>query len=71
MKQVEKKIFYEYFLSKINQLENEYILLNNNMSKKGYRNCDPVDFLELMIIKNKLNYTIQNYYELKTLLHLK
>lgn len=57
--------FYEYFQARINNLENEYITLNNNMRRKSYKYCDPVDFLELMIIKNELDYTIRIYTELK------
>lgn len=70
MRQNELIIFYEYFTTKINQLENEYTVLNNNMSKRNYKNCDALDFLELMLIKTKLDYTIQIYYELKTMLRL-
>ena len=70
MREREKILFYEYFSTKINQLENEYIQLNNNMSRKRYKNCDEVDFLELMLIKKKLDFTIQIYQELKTILGL-
>lgn len=70
MRQNELIIFYEYFTTKINQLENEYIELNNNMCRRNYKNCDEVDFLELMLIKKKLDFTIQIYYELKIMLHL-
>lgn len=70
MRQNELIIFYEYFTTKLNQLENEYIQLNNNMCRKNYINCDPVDFLELMLIKDELDYTVKIYYELKFLLRL-
>lgn len=70
MRERELILFYEYFSTKINQLENEYIQLNNNMSRKRYKNCDEVDFLELMLIKKKLDFTIQIYQELKTILGL-
>lgn len=68
MRDKEKKKFHEFFLARINILENEYITLNNNMSRKSYKYCDPVDFLELMIIKNELNYTIMIYNALKSYL---
>ena len=70
MRKRELILFYEYFLARINKLENEYIVINNNMRRKSYKYCDPVDFLELMIIKNELDYTIEIYYELKMLLNL-
>ncbi len=70
MREREKILFYEYFSTKLNQLENEYIQVNNNMSRKSYRNCDEIDFLDLMLIKKKLDFTIQIYYELQTLLNL-
>ena len=70
MRQNELILFFEYFSTKINQLENDYIQLNNNMSRRNYKNCDELDFLELMLIKKKLDFTIQIYYELKVLLHL-
>ena len=41
------------------------MVFNNMMRRKSYKYCDPVDFLELMIIKNELDYTIQIYSELK------
>ncbi len=63
-------MIYEYFLSKINKLENNYTVINNNMRRKSYKYCDPVDFLDLMIIKNELDYTIKIYYDLKILLGL-
>lgn len=68
MRDKEIKKFHEFFLARINILENEYIQLNNNMSRKNYKYCDPVDFLELMIIKNELNYTIMIYNALKSYL---
>ena len=68
MRHKEKEKFHEFFLARINILENEYTILNNNMSIKSYKYCDPVDFLELMIIKNELNYTIMIYNALKTYL---
>ena len=70
MREREKILFYEYFSTKLNQLENEYTQVNNNMSRKSYRNCDEIDFLDLMLIKKKLDSTIQIYYELQTLLNL-
>ena len=70
MKQVEKIIIYEYFLARINRLENEYELRLRNMGVKSFRYCDELDFLELMIIKNELNYTISMYQELQMLLKL-
>lgn len=71
MKLTEKIKLYEYFLNRINNLENEYIQVNNNMRVKEYANCDALDFLELMLLKTKLEYTIQMYYELRMLLNLK
>lgn len=71
MKQTELILFYEYFLSKINNLENEYIQVNNNMCVKNYTNCDALDFLELMLLRTKIEYTIQMFYELRMLLNLK
>lgn len=71
MKQIEKLFFYEYFLNRINELENEYIQVNNNMRVKDYANCDALDFLELMLLKTKLEYTIKIYKELRMLLNLK
>lgn len=68
MREKEKEKFHEFFQSCINNLENDYITLNNNMSRKSYINCDPVDFLELMLVKNELNYTIMIYNALKTYL---
>ena len=70
MRHRELLLFYEYFLNRINKLENDYIVINNNMRRKSYKYCDPVDFLELMILKNELDYTIQIYYELKMLFNL-
>lgn len=58
------------FLSRLNKVENDYILINNNMRRKSYRYCDPLDFLELMLIKCELNYTVQIYQELKALLNI-
>lgn len=71
MKLTEKIKLYEYFLNRINNLENEYIQVNNNMRVKEYANCDALDFLELMLLKTKLEYTLQIYYELRMLLNLK
>ena len=71
MKLTEKIKLYEYFLNRINNLENEYIQVNNNMRVKEYANCDALDFLELMLLKTKLEYTVQIYYELRMLLNLK
>lgn len=71
MKLTEKIKLYEYFLNRINNLENEYIQVNNNMRVKEYANCDALDFLELMLLKTKLEYTVQMYYELRMLLNLK
>lgn len=70
MKQTELILFYEYFLARINILENDYIQLNNNMRTKSYRYCDELDFLELMLAKVKLDYTIKIFNDLKMLLHL-
>ena len=70
MIQKEKIMIYEYFLSKINKLECDYITLNNNMRVKSYKLCDEVDFLELMLIKSQLDYTLQIFYEFKTMLNL-
>ena len=70
MRQSELMLFYEYFLSRINILENDYIQLNNNMRTKSYRYCDELDFLELMLAKSKLDYTIKIFNDLKLLLHL-
>ena len=71
MKRTELILFYEYFTSKINKLENDYTQINNNMRKKDYKYCDELDFLDLMLIKNQLKYTIQIYFELRLLLKLK
>ena len=71
MKQKELMLFYEYFLSRINKLENDYIQINNNMCKKNYKNCDEIDFLELMLLKKQLQFTLQTFYELRILLNLK
>ena len=71
MKKSELILIYEYFSSKINKLENDYIQVNNNMRKKDYKNCDELDFLDLMLIKKQLEYTIQMFYELKMLLNIK
>lgn len=70
MKQTELMIFYEYFLSRITHLENTYDLVNRNMRIKDYKNCDEVDFLDLMLVKNELDYTITIFNELKQLLKL-
>lgn len=66
----EKTLFYEYFFAKITALENEYILVNNNMRRKSYRLCDPVDFLELMLLKSNLDFLISLYEELSNYLKL-
>ena len=71
MKKSELILIYEYFNSKINKLENDYIQVNNNMRKKDYKNCDELDFLDLMLIKKQLEYTIQMFYELRMLLNLR
>lgn len=71
MKQAEIILFYEYFLSRINNLENEYIQVNNNMRVKDYANCDALDFLELMLLRKEIEYTIKMFYELRILLNLK
>ncbi|MEE1155533.1 MAG: hypothetical protein UH241_10310 [Acutalibacteraceae bacterium] len=71
MKQAEIILFYEYFLSRINNLENEYIQVNNNMRVKDYANCDALDFLELMLLRKEIEYTIKMFYELRMLLNLK
>lgn len=65
MRQNELILFYEYFTTRINHLENDYIQLNNNMRVKDYRYCDELDFLELMLVKKQLEYTIQMFYELR------
>lgn len=70
MKQSEKIIFYEYFLARINKLENDYELRLRNMRVKDYKYCDELDFLDLMTIKNELDYTISMYQELQLLLKL-
>lgn len=70
MKQIEKVFFYNYFLNRITYLEEQYELVNRNMRVKSYKNCDEVDFLDLMIIKNELDYTIRIFNELKALLRL-
>ena len=70
MRQNELILFYEYFTTRINHLENDYIQLNNNMRVKDYRYCDELDFLELMLVKKQLEYTIQMFYELRILLNL-
>ena len=66
----EKTLYYEYFIAKITALENEYILVNNNMRRKSYRLCDEVDFLELMMLKSKLDFLISLYQELSNYLKL-
>ncbi|MEE0265938.1 MAG: hypothetical protein UD936_09970 [Acutalibacteraceae bacterium] len=71
MKKSELILFYEYFTSRINKLENDYIQMNNNMRRKDYMYCDELDFLELMLIKKQLQYTIQMFYELKILLNIR
>ena len=70
MRNTELMLFYEYFLSKITRLENTYDLVNRNMRIKDYKNCDEVDFLDLMIIKHELDYTITIFNDLKGLLKL-
>ena len=71
MRKRELILFYEYFTTRINHLENDYIQLNNNMRVKDYRHCDELDFLELMLVKKQLEYTIQMFYELRILLNLR
>lgn len=70
MKQLEKIIIYEYFLARINRLENDYEMRLRNMRVKSFRYCDELDFLDLMTIKNELDYTISMYKELQLLLKL-
>lgn len=70
MRNTELMLFYEYFLSKITHLENTYNLINRNMRVKDYKNCDEVDFLDLMLIKRELDFTITIFNELKSLLKL-
>jgi|GEM_PF-4937086 len=70
MRELEKKFIYEYFLSKITYLQNYFELLNRNMRVKDYKNCDEIDFLDLMVVKNQLDYTICIFNELKLLLKL-
>lgn len=70
MKQIELMLFYEYFLARINRLENDYEMRLRNMRVKSFRYCDELDFLDLMTIKNELDYTISMYKELQLLLKL-
>lgn len=70
MRETELMFFYEYFLSKITHLENTYNLINRNMRVKDYKNCDEVDFLDLMLIKRELDFTIAIFNDLKSLLKL-
>lgn len=70
MKQTEKIIFYEYFLNRINKLENDYEMLLYNMRVKSFKYCDELDFLDLATIKNELDYTVNIYQELQMLLKL-
>lgn len=70
MRQTEIMFFYEYFFNRITHLENTYDLINRNMRIKDYKNCDEVDFLDLMIIKHELDYTITIFNDLKSLLKL-
>jgi len=70
MKQIEKVLIYEYFLSKIGKLEKEYTTIVHNMRTKSFKCCDEVDFLELMLLKRELDFTITIFNELKLLLKL-
>lgn len=70
MKQTEKIIFYEYFLNRINKLENDYDIRLHNMRVKSFKYCDDLDFLDLATIKNELDYTVMIYKELQGLLKL-
>lgn len=70
MRQTELMLFYEYFLSKITRLENTYDLVIRNMRVKDFKNCDEVDFLDLMLIKRELDFTITIFNDLKGLLKL-
>lgn len=70
MKQTEKILFYEYFLARINRLENDYEMRIHNMRVKSFKYCDELDFLDLATIKNELDYTITIYKELQILLKL-
>lgn len=56
MRNTELMLFYEYFLSKITRLENTYDLVIRNMRVKDFKNCDEVDFLDLMLIKRELEW---------------
>ena len=53
MKQTEKIIFYEYFLARINRLENDYDMRLRNMRVKSFKYCDELDFLDLATIVKK------------------
>lgn len=70
MKNTELMLFYEYFLSKITHLENTYNLVIRNMRVKDFKNCDEIDFLDLMLIKRELDFTITIFNDLKSLLKL-
>ena len=63
-------LIYEYFLSKIGKLEKEYTTIVHNMRTKSFKFCDEVDFLELMLLKRELDFTITIFNELKRLLKL-
>lgn len=68
MRQSELVIFYEYFLNRLTYLENYYNLINRNMRVKDYKNCDSLDFLDLMQAKSEYDITFKIYFELKRLL---
>lgn len=70
MREKEKVFIYEYFLSKIGKLEKEYTAIVHNMRTKSFKFCDEVDFLELMLLKRELDFTITIFNELKLLLKL-
>ncbi len=70
MRETELMFFYEYFFSKITRLENTYDLVIRNMRVKDFKNCDEVDFLDLMLIKRELDFTITIFNDLKSLLKL-
>ena len=40
------------------------------MRVKDFKNCDEIDFLDLMLIKRELDFTITIFNELKSLLKL-
>ena len=68
MRQSELIIFYDYFLNRLAYLESYYMLINRNMRIKDYKNCDALDFLDLMQAKSELDITFKIYFELKQLL---